>query len=124
MIGQRLKEIRKQRGLTLERLSELYNEKFGGGMSKGTLSKYENGRQMPLSDVLGNLSNVLGTTADYLLGDNDDAGVIMSEVQRRFISGGLTYGGKPVSDGDAAEIAEIIAGCMENLQKRLDYSED
>ena len=124
MLGWRLKEIRKQRGYTLEKLSELYNQKFGGGMGKGTLSKYENGRQMPLSDVLGNLANVLGVTADFLLGENDDAGIIMDDIKRRLISGGLTYGGKPVSDGDAEEIAGVISRCLENLQKRLDYTDN
>ena len=122
MLGERLKSIRRERGLTLENLSELYNRKFGGGMSKGTLSKYENGKQMPLSDVLGNLASVLGVTADALLGDNSDAGVIMHDIKRRLTEGGMTYGGKPVNDEDAAEIVGIISRCMENLQKRLDYN--
>ena len=123
MLGERLKSIRKEQGFTLERLSELYNLKFGGGMSKGTLSKYENGKQMPLSDVLGNLACVLGVTADALLGDNDDAGIMMDDIKRRLTRGGMTYGGKPVNAEDAAEIAGIISRCMENLQKRLDYNE-
>ena len=42
VFGRNLLIARKRKGLTLEQLAELYNKKFGGGLSKGTLSKYEN----------------------------------------------------------------------------------
>ena len=47
MFGNRLKTIRKQKKYTLERLADEYNERFGGGLNKGTLSKYENNKQQP-----------------------------------------------------------------------------
>ena len=54
MFGQRLKETRKAHHYTLESLAEAYNARFaGGGLSKGTLSKYENEKQEPLSSVVG-----------------------------------------------------------------------
>ena len=68
MFGQRLKETRKAHHYTLESLAEAYNARFaGGGLSKGTLSKYENEKQEPLSSVVGNLAELLGVTTDYLL---------------------------------------------------------
>ena len=72
MFGQRLKETRKAHHYTLESLAEAYNARFaGGGLSKGTLSKYENEKQEPLSSVVGNLAELLGVTTDYLLGRTD-----------------------------------------------------
>ena len=68
MFSERLRQIRKDRGLTLDSLAELYNKKYGAGLNKGTLSKYENGKQEPLISVINNLSSLLSVSADYLLG--------------------------------------------------------
>lgn len=48
MFSENLKKIRKEKGYTLEKISELYNSKFGGKMNKGTLSRYEQNKQEPL----------------------------------------------------------------------------
>lgn len=120
MVGKRLKEARLLKGLTLEQLSDLYNEKFDGGLNKGTLSKYENGKQQPLSDVIGNLALILGVSADFLIGAGDDAEVLINDIVYRITRGGMTYGGKPLCENDAKEIAYFLEKCMENMQKQLD----
>lgn len=71
MFGQNLKKARMGKGYTLEQLAILYNKTFGGGLSKGTLSKYENGKQEPMISVVSNLSTVLDVSVDMLLGKND-----------------------------------------------------
>lgn len=71
MFSKRLKESRITANLTLEELANQYNEKFGGGLNKGTLSKYENGKQQPLSMVICNLAELLNVSTDYLLGKTD-----------------------------------------------------
>lgn len=68
MFSERLRQIRKNRGFTLDSLAELYNQRYGAGLNKGTLSKYENGKQEPLISVINNLSSLLNVSADYLLG--------------------------------------------------------
>lgn len=68
MFGEKLREIRKSKGYTLESLSEIYNEQFGAGLNKGTLSKYENGKQEPMISVVDNLATILSVETDYLLG--------------------------------------------------------
>lgn len=68
MFSERLRQIRKDRGLTLDSLAELYNKNYSGGLNKGTLSKYENGKQQPLISVINNLSSLLNISTDYLLG--------------------------------------------------------
>ena len=68
MFGSNLKTVRNEKGYTLEQLANLYNLTFGGGLSKGTLSKYENGKQEPMISVVSNLSTILSVSVDYLLG--------------------------------------------------------
>ncbi len=70
-LGDKLKECRKAKGLTLEELAFKYNRRFDGGMSKGTLSKYENNKQEPLVSVITNLTELLDVSSDYLLGRTD-----------------------------------------------------
>lgn len=65
--GNRLKQIRCQNYLTLDELATKYNSTYGGGLNKGTLSKYENGKQEPLFSTVVNLANLLNVTVDYFL---------------------------------------------------------
>ena len=69
--GDKLKECRKAKNLTLEELAYKYNKRFEGGLSKGTLSKYENNKQEPLVSVVSNLTEILDVSSDYLLGRTD-----------------------------------------------------
>ncbi|MDQ0272708.1 helix-turn-helix domain-containing protein [Cytobacillus purgationiresistens] len=62
MISQRLKEIRKQRGLTQDALAQKVNTK------KTTISNYETGYSTPSNEMLVDLAKVLNTSVDYLLG--------------------------------------------------------
>lgn len=72
MFGDNLKQIRYNRGLTLENLAALYNKKFDKNISKGTLSRYENGLQEPMMSVVRNLAEILGVSVSDLLGKNDN----------------------------------------------------
>ena len=71
MFGKRLKETRLSMGLTLEELANRYNAAFDGGLNKGTLSKYENGKQEPIVSTVSNLSTILNVSVDYLMGTSD-----------------------------------------------------
>ncbi len=71
MFGKRLREIRRSRGITLEELANKHNELFGGGLNKGTLSKYENGKQEPVVSTVSNLAKILEVSTDFLLGTTD-----------------------------------------------------
>ena len=68
MFGCKLREIRKTQGYTLESLANAYNQAFNGGLNKGTLSKYENGKQEPMISVVDNLASLLNVGTDFLLG--------------------------------------------------------
>lgn len=73
MFGKRLREIRLKRELTLDELAAKYNAMFDGGLNKGTLSKYENGKQEPVVGTVRNLAVILNVSADYLLGATDSS---------------------------------------------------
>ena len=75
MFGDRLREIRKEKALTLEDLAELYNERFneeGKGLNKGTLSKYENNKQRPFIETVYGLCEILEVSVDFLMGKSDN----------------------------------------------------
>lgn len=67
MFGEKLRQVRKSKNYTLEELANEYNRTFGGGLNKGTLSRYENGKQQPMIYVVKNLATLLGVSADHLL---------------------------------------------------------
>ncbi len=67
MFSERLKKVRKSKGLTLDTLAEIYNQKYDAGLNKGTLSKYENNKQEPMISVVSNLATILDVSVDYLL---------------------------------------------------------
>lgn len=65
----RLKELRKQKGDTLESLSKNLKEKFGLSLSTGQLSSYENENRSPRDNsVWDTLANYFGVSVGYLLG--------------------------------------------------------
>lgn len=71
MFGKRLRELREARNLSMDKMIELYNEKYNAKMNKSTLSRYENGLQNPIYTVVKNLANFFDVPVDYLSGSND-----------------------------------------------------
>ena len=63
MIGQRIKTMRKQQGLSIDELARRLNK------NRTTIYRYENGdiENLPLG-ILDSLANALNTTPAYLMG--------------------------------------------------------
>lgn len=87
MIGQRIKEARTLKGLSQEALGDLI------GVSKATISWYENNKRTPTLENFEKLIDVLNLNADYLLGkeisviaDNQNYGVRMSKNDLEILS--------------------------------------
>jgi transcriptional regulator with XRE-family HTH domain len=79
--SQRLKILRKERGLTQEELSRL------SGVSFPTISRYENGlRDEPKLTILKTLANFFEVTLDFMAGDTDtrDVNFTSTEIGRLF----------------------------------------
>ena len=66
IIGDRLKQLRLEKKLTLRELGRLMNN------SHSFISDIESGRSDPSVQTLNALADVLGTTTDYLLGRTDN----------------------------------------------------
>ena len=62
--GNRIKTLRKQKGLTQEKLAKRL------WVSKSIISAYESGAKYPSLDILINLAYTFNVSTDYLLGVN------------------------------------------------------
>ena len=66
-IGERIAERREDLGLKQYQVAERI------GVTKTTMSKYENNINIPNADILARLAMVLNTSADYLCGITGDS---------------------------------------------------
>lgn len=66
--GNRIKELRKEKGMTADELGEKI------GRDRATIYRYESERLKKMDvDILKRLADALGTTADYLNGEDAPA---------------------------------------------------
>ena len=65
-IGERIKELRQEKGYTLKQVAESV------GVSEATMQRYEAGKIKNISpDMVGKLAVALGTTGSWLLGEHE-----------------------------------------------------
>lgn len=64
--GQRLRELRKCNSYSMDKLVEIYNNKFRGRLNKSTISRYENDLQEPMFTVVKNFAEIFGVSTDFL----------------------------------------------------------
>lgn len=69
MFGERLRLLRENKNYSMDKLIELYNNKYDAKMNKSTLSRYENGIQEPIYTVVVNLADFFNVSVDYLSGN-------------------------------------------------------
>ena len=62
ILGYRLRELRKENKMSQEDLGKIL------GVTKVSISGYENGTRMPSLNILNGILDVFGISADYLLG--------------------------------------------------------
>lgn len=98
----RVKELRKQKHITQEELGKVLD------IQKAAISKYENGRAEPSTEVLKKMSSFFGVSIDYLLGNS-----IAKEANQK-VSRGIRI---PV-------LGRVVAGIpIETVEEILDYEE-
>ena len=76
-LGYRLRKLRLQKRLTQEQVGRLL------GLSKASISGYENNVKLPSIEILRKLSALYGVTADYLLGLDDRAMLCIDGLTRQ-----------------------------------------
>ncbi len=67
MLGKKIRQLRKEHGLTQSELGQKI------GVIKQTISSWENGVSSPSNEVLAELAHLFGVSTDYLLGNSDSS---------------------------------------------------
>lgn len=82
-IGARVRHIRQQRNITLKQLSEQI------GLTKGQLSKIENGKVSSPASTLARVANAMGVSVGDFFGSNDNAqrAIFVSSTERPVVIG-------------------------------------
>lgn len=71
ILGQRLKELRNERQLTIEMLVDDLKNKYDVGINRGVISKWENGVNIPSLRHVAVLCKYYGVSLDYMIGNTD-----------------------------------------------------
>lgn len=118
----KLKQLRKNRGLTLKQLSKELKE-LGVDISPDALSKYERGeRKLNNYEVLKKLARFFCVSIDYLVSDNLDCYFCYDRYNDAKFGHPLTIDGAEVkldlrkrrlliSDGDFDEVRMVVRHC-------------
>ena len=116
-MGNRTRELRKQRGITMKQLGNVVD------LAESTISQYENGKRQPDNETLLRLSEYFNVTVGYLLGveeakeipptlnerDKRDIAKDLEEIMAHLDSGSdMMFDGDPMSD----EARESIRAAM------------
>lgn len=96
-IGERIKELRKARGMNQEQLAELL------GTTKQTVSRYEKGNRQANQDVLFQLSNIFNVSIDDLFPATDDS--VEFDYFDTHVSAGSPMVAEPVSQYDIKKVS-------------------
>lgn len=88
MIGEKLKKLRKEKGIEAQYIAKQIN------VSKSTYSYYENNKSEPNFETLKKLADIFNCTTDYLLGRTDNKGVVIikgEEIPKELREVGIEY---------------------------------
>jgi transcriptional regulator with XRE-family HTH domain len=88
MIGQRIKELRKEHNLTQQQFAALLN------LNDSTISLYENGKREPEFPTLMKIADNFNVTVDWLLGRTDNKSIAIVEneyVPKDLLNVGVDY---------------------------------
>lgn len=102
---ERIKKIAKKRGYSLTQVNEKAN------LGKNTIYSWKT--KTPSTNNLKAVANVLGVSADYLLGKTDDPSTNKPEPKKVDLSTDdyiMTYEGKPIPEEDMEYIKRILNG--------------
>ena len=86
----RIKELRKQHGLSQIELGKVLN------IAQNTLSAYERGSRDPDTDTLASIAQYFGVSVDYLLGRTD----IPDEIKKSSQNSDFENKMRPINDDD------------------------
>jgi len=68
MIGETIKALRKQNGLTQTQFADKLNERYNLNIERSMVSKWETGTQSPMIYTVGCIASFFGVSIDFLTG--------------------------------------------------------
>lgn len=72
MLGEKIRALRKDAGMTQTRLSEKLNSEFGLKTDRVMISKWETGGQTPVISTLSCIAKLFGVSLDYINGTESE----------------------------------------------------
>lgn len=75
VFGKRVKELREKGKISMEQLAKQL------GVTKSRVNMWENNGTVPRGDILIKLANYFGVTTDYLLGNNDESAISLTDAK-------------------------------------------
>ena len=69
---EREKQIRLERGMSMQEVADAINTRFGENMNRATISRYESNDRTPSIVVASYFARLYGVSLDYLVGLVDD----------------------------------------------------
>lgn len=110
MIGQRIRDLRKQKRMSQTELAK------SAGVSQTTVTAWETGKAEPSSSAVAKLADIFNVTTDYLLGRPNKQETKKDDVELSDDDVIMTWRGKPLSDEDRELIRRIMNGKYEVLR--------
>lgn len=104
MIGQRIRDLRKQKRMSQTELAK------SAGVSQTTVTAWETGKAEPSSSAVAKLADIFNVTTDYLLGRPNMQETKKDDVELSDDDVIMTWRGKPLSDEDRELIRRIMNG--------------
>lgn len=104
MIGQRIRDLRKQKRMSQTELAK------SAGVSQTTVTAWETGKAEPSSSAVAKLADIFNVTTDYLLGRPNKHETKKDDVELSNDDVIMTWLGKPLSDEDRELIRRIMNG--------------
>ena len=104
MIGQKIRDLRKQKRMSQTELAK------SAGVSQTTVTAWETGKAEPSSSAVSKLADIFNVTTDYLLGCPNKQETKKDDVELSDDDVIMTWRGKPLSDEDRELIRRIMNG--------------
>ena len=105
MLGEKIKNLRKENKMTQAELSEKLNSQFGLNTDRVMISKWETGFQTPIVSTLSCLAQLFNVSLDYLSGTENEEKIQKDNIEIAKVA--LFSGAGEVTDEMWQEVVEF-----------------
>lgn len=119
MFPERLRALRRGKGITLKQLAKALNKNISRGEAKNTESQignWERGERNPNYLEVKKLADYFDVSMDYLAGRYNNDQVDLAKAM--ITSSKLTYNDTPLDNNDKYEILQLISGYLHARGRR------